>query len=133
MYVNGYMMNTMPTGNQPYGYPINPYFNMPNQQQQQQTMQSNTNKIFVNGIDDVKNRYVPNGTSMMFLDNDKPLLYDKSVDNNGKMSLEVYDISKHTEVENKINPNDFVTKKEFEEWKSQHNQKPLEREEVINV
>lgn len=59
------------------------------------TNKDNTNKIFVNGLEDARNRYVPAGGSAMFLDNDKPLLYDKTVDSKGQFEVKIFDISEH--------------------------------------
>lgn len=91
-----------------------PYFNP----YQQQTMQGNmqqpyTNLIYVSGVDDVKTRVVPNGSTMIFADNDKPMIYKKTVDNKGQYTIDVYDIVPHKE-EAKTEPKDYVSKSEFE-------------------
>ena len=97
---NPYNFNTMPTSTQPYGYPLNPY-QMPQQQpqpqQSQQNMPANTNKIFVANIDDVKNRALPFNSDFIFLDNDKPLLYQKTVNSTGQFEIKTFSI---TPVEN---------------------------------
>ena len=83
--------NSMPTATQPYGYSIN---NMPNYiQPTQQQPTTSTNKIFVSGIEDVKGRYLPANSDMMFLDNDKPILYVKTVDNKGQFEVKSYSIT----------------------------------------
>lgn len=84
--------NSMPTATQPYGYSIN---SMPNYMQQapQQQPTTSTNKIFVSGLEDVKGRYLPANSDMMFLDNDKPILYVKTVDNKGQFEVKSYSIT----------------------------------------
>jgi hypothetical protein len=79
---------SMPTGTQPYGYPMNGY-NMPQQPQ----MQTNTNKIYVSGIEDVRQRQLPNGSDVIFLDNDKPILYQKIVDSKGQFDVKAFSIT----------------------------------------
>lgn len=89
---------TPPTATQPYGYPLssNPYY--PQQTQQTQPRpQTNTNKVFVNGIEDVKNRVLPANSEFIFLDNDKSILYQKKVDANGQFEVKVFDILPHVE------------------------------------
>ena len=100
-FTSPYRFNTMPTATQPYGYPINPY--TPNSQ----VHNSNTNKIFVNGLEDARNRFVPSGGSAIFLDNDKPLLYDKTVDSKGQFEIKVFDISEHKD-HNDLKANDSI-------------------------
>ena len=85
--------NSIPTATQPYGYPINNY-SMPTQAQNAPTQnQTNTNKIFVNGIDDVRNRMLPTGSDFIFLDNDKPILYQKVVDGKGQFEVKAFTIT----------------------------------------
>lgn len=95
------------TGFQPYNF--NNYPAVPNI-----APQNYTNLIYVSGIDDAKSRMVPNGSTMIFADNDKPLLYKKSVDNKGQFTLEVYDIIPHKDEPKPVAPKDFVSKTEFE-------------------
>lgn len=113
-YGNPYF-NSMPTGTQPYGVPMTPYNTMGNMgtpnfnsQPQNQNMQSqgqpftmpqqvNTNKIYVTGIEDVRNKPQPFNSDFIYLDNDKPLLYRKVVDATGKMEVEPFDVFPHTE------------------------------------
>ena len=71
-----------------------------------------TNLIYVSGIEDARARMVPNGSTMIFADNDKPLLYKKTVDNKGQYTVDVYDITPHKEELTK--PTGFVSKPEFE-------------------
>lgn len=92
-----------------YGYNPMPYYMNPyqqaqaTQQTQPQTQQqsqtniqqplTNTNEIFVSGIDDVKARPTPINSNYMFLDNDKALLYEKVVDSKGKYEIKTYEIT----------------------------------------
>lgn len=91
----GYPMsfNSFPTATQPYGFPVT---NPINQSQLQSQPQSNI--IYVNGIDDVKNRQLPNNSNFVFMDNDNPIIYRKTVDGQGKMSVEAFDIVPHKDV-----------------------------------
>lgn len=68
-------------------------------QSQQQPAQMNTNKIYVTGIDDARARQLPPNSDFIFLDNDKPLLYRKTVDATGKMEIKAFKISEYTETE----------------------------------
>lgn len=134
-YINPYGYGTM-NNMQGYGYPLNPYYNSlsninHNQttQQQEQTSQTNTNtpkvntnKIFVNGIEDVKNRILPPYSEVIFLDNDKPLLYEKKVDGAGKMeirTLSLLDYVEDTKAKELNNLSDFVKKDDFEAFKAE--------------
>lgn len=90
MFGNPYTYNSMPTSTQPYGYPINPYTNINTQPQQQ--IQTQTNKIYVNGIEDVRNRVLPSSSDYIFLDNDQPILYQKIVDSKGQFEVKAFSI-----------------------------------------
>ena len=80
----------------PYGYNSMPVYNPPVQNQiPQQNTATSTNKIFVNGIEDVRNRSLAPNSDFMFLDNDKPLLYQKIVDAKGQFEVKVFDIVPH--------------------------------------
>ncbi len=104
MFENNFMnpynnFNTMPTATQPYGYPLNPYIgNMGNSAQQHSNMptQTNTNKIYVNGIEDVRNRPLPANSDYIFLDNDNAIIYQKIVDSKGQFEVKAFDISPRT-------------------------------------
>ena len=96
--------------NTPYGgfspmpntYPAQPQFTpqTPNYAPQTQSAQQmNTNKIYVTGIEDAKTRQLPANSDYIFLDNDKPLLYRKTVDATGKMEIKTFKISEYTETE----------------------------------
>ena len=97
---NPYGMASMPTATQPYGFPMSPFSGgqfAPPQQQQQSTAPAftNTNKIYVSGIEEVKNRPLPFNSDMLFIDNDKPLVYQKTVDSKGQFEVKVFDITPH--------------------------------------
>lgn len=111
----------------------NPYqqFNQNLTQQQtqpQQTMNNatNTNKIFVAGIDDVKSRNIPFNSDFIFLDNDKPYLYQKSVDSKGQFEIKAFEIreikaQEQAKKENTIDLSNYVTTNEFDAIKGQIN------------
>lgn len=135
MLYNGYYPHYY---NPPYGAPTPssmPQYNYNNTQpynaQQNSTNQNNTtlnnntstNKIYVNGIEDVKNRVMPFNSDFIFLDNDKPLLYRKVMDNTGRMEVQVFDIAPHIEEAKQepapIDTSKFVLQEDFEALKSE--------------
>ena len=114
--------------NTPYGgfspmpntYPAQPQFapQTPNYAPQTQSAQQmNTNKIYVTGIEDAKTRQLPANSDYIFLDNDKPLLYRKTVDATGKMEIKAFKISEDTETEAEAAPavdmSQYVSVKDF--------------------
>ena len=110
----GYM-NSMPTATQPYGYPMNPYtgYGANLSQQTPTTSVTNTNKIYVNGIEDVRNKSLPANSDYIFLDNDKALLYQKVVDSKGQFDVKAFDIVPHVEKEQPVEQSGYVSKTEF--------------------
>lgn len=127
-------------GNYGYGYTPSPYYANPyqqaqqtqqtqtqNQQQTQNTVQqplTNTNEIFVSGIDDVRTRPTPINSSYMFLDNDKALLYEKIVDGKGKYEIKTYEINEingqeATKDTSPINSSDFAKTTDLEALKTE--------------
>lgn len=77
-----------------YSNPYSPYgYGYQQSQQQLQNAQINTNKIYVSGIEEVRQRQLPNGSDMLFLDNDKPLLYQKIVDGKGQFEVKAFTIT----------------------------------------
>lgn len=109
-YSNPYGFNSMPTATQPYGYPMSPYTaNAP----VQAPAQTNTNMIFVNGLEDVRQRVQANNSVVLYADNDKPLVYKKTVDSKGQYSVEAFDITPHVEKAPEPVP-EYATKSEFE-------------------
>lgn len=93
-------------------------------QNQQASSATNTNKIFVSGLDEVKGKNLYPNSDMMFLDNDKPILYQKVVDGKGQATYKMFDITPHDDTqdaknENSINLSNYVTLTEFEALKGQ--------------
>lgn len=135
--------NFMNYGYNPYGsagvnypYTPTPYYNMfqqatptPQPQAQQPTqpqpqVPTNTNEIFVNGIEDVRNRPLPTNSNYIFLDNDKALLYEKIVDSRGQFEVKTYEIKEITGQESPkqaetINSSDFVVKGDLDPLKAE--------------
>ena len=94
------------------------------QQQNQQYSATNTNKIFVSSIDDVKSKSLPANSDFIFLDNDKPLLYQKTVDSKGQFEVKAFEINEIKAQDNQkqpdtINLSNYVTLTEFETLKGQ--------------
>ena len=94
------------------------------QQQNQQSSATNTNKIFVSGIDDVKSKSLPANSDFIFLDNDKPILYQKTVDSKGQFEVKAFEINEikaqeKQKEDNSINLSNYVTLTEFEALKGQ--------------
>lgn len=103
-------------GRQQFGYPYN---NM-----MQAQAQTNTNKIYVSGIEDVRQRQLPNGSDIIFLDNDKPILYQKIVDSKGQFEVKAFTITPYNAVENdksnQLNPNpNYLTASDLEPIKAE--------------
>ena len=111
-YSSPYGYNSMPTATQPYGYPMNTY--PPVQTPVQTPTQTNTNMIFVNGLEDVKQRPQPNNSVMLYADNDKAIVYKKTVDGKGQYNVETFDIAPHKEEIVKTESGNFVPRTEFE-------------------
>lgn len=78
-----------------YGTPYAPQYMQA--QQPQNTMVSNfgnnTNIIYVNGIDDAKNRQQPTNSVYMYRDNEKQMIYEKTVDAKGQFEVKTYAIT----------------------------------------
>lgn len=106
---------TLPTATQPYGYPANPYGFPPMQQTAMQppaAPQTNTNKLFVSGIDEVRNKPLPPNSEYIFLDNDRSILYQKTVDGKGQFEVKAFDIAPHRD---ETEPSEErVTRKEWD-------------------
>lgn len=79
--------------------------------------QMTTNKVYVTGIEDARSRQLPPNSDFIFLDNDKPLLYRKTVDATGKMEIKTFKIAEYTEAETASAPavdmSQFVSADEF--------------------
>ena len=105
------------TGQVPYA-PQNGNFAPQTQPQQQQPAQVNTNKIYVTGIEGAKAKQLPPNSDFILLDNDKPLLYRKTVDATGKMEIKTFKISEYTETEaapaaQAVDMSQYVSVKDF--------------------
>lgn len=119
---------TVPTATQPYGYPINPYAGFPQiqpqpaqVQQAPMSQQTNTNKLFVSGMDEVRNKPLPPNSEYIFLDNDKSILYQKTVDSKGQFEVKAFDILPHQEepAQNReADMSGFVPRSEFDALKA---------------
>ena len=73
---------------------------------------TNTNKIFVNGVEDVRSRSLPQNSDYVFLDNDKPLLYQKVVDAKGQFEVKVFDITPHQDTP--VETPEYVLRADFD-------------------
>ena len=84
-----------PYGTYYYNTPYMPQFIQA--QQPQNTMMNNfgnnTNIIYVNGIDDAKNRQQPTNSVYMYRDNEKQMIYEKTVDSKGQFEVKTYAIA----------------------------------------
>lgn len=94
------------------------------QPQNQQPSATNTNKIFVSSIDDVKSKPLSANSDFIFLDNDKPILYQKTVDSKGQFEVKAFEIheikpQEKQKEDNSINLSNYVTLTEFEALKGQ--------------
>lgn len=100
MYNNYGFPYSMPTATQPYGVPMFPQ-SAPTAPQPTapQAPQGNaiTNKIYVTGIEGARQYQLPNGSDYILLDNDKAMIYRKTVDATGKMDVQAFDIVPHKE------------------------------------
>lgn len=76
----------------------NPYpqFNQQMQRPQPQIQQPTTNKIVVSGIEEVRQRQQPYNSDMLYLDNDKPIIYEKKVDSVGQFEVRIFAITEKT-------------------------------------
>lgn len=77
-----------------YGTPYVPQYMQA--QQPQNTMSNfgnNTNIIYVNGIDDAKNRQQPTNSVYMYRDNEKQMIYEKTVDGKGQFEVKTYSLT----------------------------------------
>ena len=121
MYENNF--NPMPYN---MNYPQQPYYGSPQRQaypvqtQPQQVGNTATNKLYANGIEDVKNRVLPANSDYIFLDNDKPLIYRKTVDGTGKMEVQTFKIVPYEEKQDPgIDVSNYVLKSDFDALKKE--------------
>lgn len=91
----------------------------------QQPAQMNTNKIYVTGIEAARTMQFPPNSDYILLDNDKPLLYRKTVDATGKMEIKAFKISEYTETEAAPAPavdmTQFVSVEQFKDVQTEMN------------
>lgn len=113
-------MNYTPYGYQPYQTAAyqSPYYT-PTQgtpTAPQPTM--NTNKLYANGIEDVRFRQLPTNSDYIFLDNDKPLLYRKTTDATGKTDIQVFTIAPYQDTKPaepvQVDFSQYVLRSDFE-------------------
>lgn len=94
-------------------------------QASQQPAQMNTNKIYVTGIEGARTMQFPPNSDYILLDNDKPLLYRKTVDATGKMEIKPFKISEYTETEAAPAPavdmTQFVSVEQFKDVQTEMN------------
>lgn len=124
---NGMFGNSMPTATQPYGYAMGGYIQpqmQPQPTQQPQTPQIATNVIFVSGLDEVKMRAQPANSRYVYFDNDRSILYQKTVDGTGHFELEQFDLTARNAENATVEPqsidtSQFVLRKDFEALQGQ--------------
>ena len=93
-------------------------------QNQQASSATNTNKIFVSSIEDVKSKPLSANSDFIFLDNDRPIVYQKTVDGKGQFEVKAFEIreikpQERLKEDNPINLSNYVTLPEFEALKGQ--------------
>lgn len=128
-YLNNYNTYTQNYVNQQY--PQQNYNQVPPPQMQQPQQQTNaiiTNKIYVSGIEEVKSKIQPPNSDMYYIDNDKPLLYEKIVDGTGKFTLQTFQKIDYVENQKKeelqakeIDMSVYVLKSDFDALQAQIN------------
>lgn len=109
-------------GYQPGQYGYGGYTSPSYQQQNTQQNAVNTNKLYANGIEDVRFRQLPVNSDYIFLDNDKPLVYRKTTDGTGKTDIQVFKIVPYVEEEKaapEIDMSKFVPIDRFEALEKQ--------------
>lgn len=85
------------------------------QQPAQPQMQVQSNKIFVTSIEDAMTRMAMPNSEVVYLHQDKPLLFEIRTDAQGKKTPFVYDIVPHREEQPKEQPKvDYVSREEFD-------------------
>lgn len=115
--------------NQQYQQPMQPQMQ---QMQQAPNNQPNNERIWVQGLEGAKAYMMIPGAEAVLWDSEKPYIYIKTADLQGRPNLQILSYSKSEQVGNVENQpclTDFVTKKEFEEFKNQLENKPTEKGE----
>ena len=141
MYNNPYMYGGMGSG---MNFGTNPYYSpymqnqqfqaqqqpqpQPQQAQQQPSQQPtaiSTNKIYVNGINDVKTKLQSANSDVFYFDNDNPsIIYEKIVDGTGHFEVKTFSISQNKPVEPQSTPDtntlsNYVLKVDLEPLQAQ--------------
>lgn len=92
-----------------YGYPYPTYPQMPQPQ-----MQPRTNKIFVTSLEDALNRPADPNSEVIYLDQDKPFLYQVMNDMQGRKTYKTFELTEYSGVVTAQNGSgDYVTREEF--------------------
>ena len=104
--------------------PINP---QPQYQPQYPRQNQNTNKIYVSSVDDVRRMNLSAGSDYIFLDNDKPFLYQKIVSPNGQFEVKTFTITPYEQKEtpkeqNPIDLSGYVKTSELEQIRAELNE-----------
>ena len=100
-----------------------PTYNAQPQPPQQIPPQTNTNKIYVSGIDDVRGRFFPPNSDYIFLDNDKPILYQKVVDSKGQFEVKAFTITPYSaqESQSQIDMSGYAKQEQIEALRQEIN------------
>ena len=128
---NNYYQPPMPDNLQMYR---NQQFQQPIQQSQMvqnQSTQQNGESIWVQGLEGAKAYMIIPGAEAVLWDSEKPYIYIKTADLQGRPNLQILSYSKSEQADKSSKvpdlSNDFVTKKEFEEFKKQLETKSSEK------
>lgn len=99
-----------------------PMYQPQNAMQQPAVQNTNTNKLYTTGIEDVRARQLPPNSDFIFLDNDKPIIYRKTTDATGKMDIQVFEIKpfqpEQTKPEHPIDLSQFALKTDIQGLKN---------------
>lgn len=108
-------------GQYSYGGYSNPSYQQQNAQMPPSQQTVNTNKLYANGIEDVRFRQLPVNSDYIFLDNDKPFVYRKTTDATGKTDIQMFKIIPYQEEDRQpeIDASKFVPVERFEELEKQ--------------
>ena len=120
--------------NNPYALQMQ---NLQNQLQQMNPYQQNqgSNQIqYVNGIESANAYQMSPNSSVLLMDNNLPRFYVKTTDAAGMASVKTFEFHEYVEQKpEEINPELYVTRKEFEELKKMIQEKEAAHESVKNV
>ena len=120
--------------NNPYALQMQ---NLQNQLQQMNPYQQNQNSNqiqYVNGIESANAYQMSPNSSVLLMDNNLPRFYVKTTDAAGMASVKTFEFHEYVEQKpEEINPELYVTRKEFEELKKMIQEKETAHESVKNV